>query len=65
MRITENFIDPLDYQGNRLNQFTVALVANDDGEPYIEIEAAPRVRAADLGVLIGMLEVLKRRAVKP
>lgn len=65
MRITENFVDPLDYQGNRMQQVSLHLVANDDREMYVEIHHSdmnPRIKVEDLSTLIGMLEALKRRA---
>lgn len=68
MRITENFVDPLAHRGNDLQQVSVLLVVNDDGEPYVEIHHSnmtPRIRAQDLDVLISMYEALKRRAGQP
>lgn len=65
MRITENFIDPLDDRGNQLQQVSVHLVVDDAGAPYVELHVSnmtPRIRVEDLSTLIQMLEALERRA---
>lgn len=65
MRITENFIDPLDDRGNQLQQVSVHLVVDDAGAPYVELHASnmtPRIRVEDLGTLIQMLRALERRS---
>lgn len=65
MRITENFFDPLDYRTDQPQQISLHLVANDDGEDYVEISTSvmsPRIKASHLHILIGMLEALKKRA---
>lgn len=65
MRITENFVDPLGRPNADLQQLSLHLVVNEDGEQYIEVHHStinPRIKAEDLGTLIGMLEALKKRA---
>lgn len=66
MRITENFTDALS-ERNEVQQVSLLLVRDEYGKFYVEIHHSnlnPRIRAEDLGTLIGMFEALQRRAAK-
>lgn len=65
MRITENFIDPLDDRDDGMIQISVHLTKRGDGQQYVQFDFSkmtPRIEVERLGTLIGMLQALERRA---
>ena len=65
MRITENFVDPIDDRPDSPLQVSVRLTKRGDGVQYVQFDFSkltPRFCVKDLGALIHMLEALERRA---